>query len=134
GNNNIEFEGEIKDTNIKFKVDNIFYDKKYDKKVIVDLNNNLVQDNEYNTTFESYENNILELKTSSVEGIDFKREDNEYKFNSQSANGVEVSENVYKIYEVITSFDILDEGDGTIEIDIDSIAKDKIEGFEININ
>ena len=134
GDKIIEFEGEVKDTNITFKVDNIFYDKKYDKKVIVDLNNKLVQDNEYNTTFESYENNILELKTSNVEGIDFKREDNEYIFNSQSAHGYEFSENVYKIYEVITRFDILNEVDGILEIDIDSIAKDKIEGFEININ
>ena len=47
---------------------------------------------------------------------------------------LKVPENIYKIYEVITRFDILDEGDGTIEIEIDSIAKDKIEGFEININ
>src|SRR5699024_10401255 len=52
--NNIEFEGEVEDNNIIFKCDGIFYDKKYGKKVIVDLNNELVQDNEYNTTFESY--------------------------------------------------------------------------------
>lgn len=134
GDKMIEFEGEVKDTNITFKVDNIFYDKKYDKKVIVDLNKKLVQDNQYNTTFESYENNILELKTSNVEGIEFKKENNEYKFNSQSAHGVEVPENIYKIYEVITRFDIFDEGDGTIEINIDSITKDKVKGFKVNIN
>lgn len=134
GDKMIEFEGEVKDTNITFKVDNIFYDKKYDKKVIVDLNKKLVQDNQYNTTFESYENNILELKTSNVEGIEFKKENNEYKFNSQSAHGVEVPENIYKIYEVITRFDIFDEGDGTIEINIDSITKDEVKGFKVNIN
>ncbi len=134
GDKMIEFEGEVKGSDITFKVDNIFYDKKYDKKVIVDLNKKLVQDNEYNTTFESYENNILELKTSNVEGIEFKREDNEYKFNSQSAHGVEEPKNIYKIYEVITRFDILDESDGIIEINIDSITKDKVKGFEVNIN
>jgi len=134
GDKMIEFEGEVKDTDITFKVDNIFYDKKYDKKVIVDLNRELVQDNEYNTTFESYENNILELKTSNVEGIEFNRDDNQYKFNSQSAHSHEISENIYKVYEVITRFDILDEGDGTIEINIDSITRDKVKGFEVNIN
>ena len=99
GNNNIEFEGEVEDNNIIFKCDGIFYDKKYGKKVIVDLNNELVQDNEYNTTFESYENNILKLKTENVEDIEFKNED-----------------------------------DGIIEIEIESIAKDKIKGFEFKIN
>ena len=99
GNNNIEFEGEVEDNNIIFKCDGIFYDKKYGKKVIVDLNNEVVQGNEYNTTFESYENNILKLKTENVEDIEFKNED-----------------------------------DGIIEIEIESIAKDKIKGFEFKIN
>ena len=99
GNNNIEFEGEVEENNIIFKCDGIFYDKKYGKKVTVDLNNELVQDNEYNTTFESYENNILKLKTENVEDIEFKNED-----------------------------------DGIIEIEIESIAKDKIKGFEFKIN
>ncbi|EOR25206.1 hypothetical protein A500_10725 [Clostridium sartagoforme AAU1] len=134
GNNNIEFQGEVKIGNITFKCDGIFYDKKYDKKIIVDLKNKLVQDNEYNTTFEGYENNILKLKTENVEGIEFKEEENKYKFNSQSVHQQEIGENLYKIYEVITSFDILDESDGIIEIDIDSISKDKINGFEFKLN
>lgn len=134
GNDNIEFEGEVKDNNIIFKCDGIFYDKRYGKKLIVDLNNKLVQDNEYNTTFESYENNILKLKTENVEDIEFESESKEYKFNGKSADFKEVSQNLYKINEVITSFDIVDEGDGIIEIDIDFIAKDKIAGFEFKIN
>lgn len=123
-----------KDNNIIFKCDGIFYDKRYGKKLIVDLNNKLVQDNEYNTTFESYENNILKLKTENVEDIEFESESKEYKFNGKSADFKEVSQNLYKINEVITSFDIVDEGDGIIEIDIDFIAKDKIAGFEFKIN
>lgn len=134
GNNNIDFEGEIKDDNIIFKCDGIFYDKKYGKKVIVDLNNELIQDNEYNTTFESYENNILKLKTENVEEIKFKNEDDKYKLSGQSAHDQEVSENLYKVYEVITSFNIIDEGDGILELEIDYIAKDKINGFEFKIN
>lgn len=133
GYNNIEFEGEIKGDKIIFKCDGIFYDKKYDKKVIVDLNNGVVQDNEYNTTFESYENNILKLKTENVEGIEFENEENKYIVNNKSAHAQEVSDNLYKINEVITSFNILDEGNGILEIKIDSIAKNKINGFEAKI-
>ena len=134
GNNNIEFEGEVEDNNIIFKCDGIFYDKKYGKKVIVDLNNELVQDNEYNTTFESYENNILKLKTENVEDIEFKNEDDKYKLTSKSATGQEIDRNLYKVNEIITTFDILDEDDGIMEIEIESIAKDKIKGFEFKIN
>ena len=134
GNNNIEFEGEVEDNNIIFKCDGIFYDKKYGKKVTVDLNNELVQDNEYNTTFESYENNILKLKTENVEDIEFKNEDDKYKLTSKSANGQEIDRNLYKVNEIITTFDILDEDDGIMEIEIESIAKDKIKGFEFKIN
>ena len=134
GNNNIEFEGEVEDNNIIFKCDGIFYDKKYGKKVIVDLNNELVQDNEYNTTFESYENNILKLKTENVEDIEFKNEDDKYKLTSKSATGQEIDRNLYKVNEIITTFDILDEDDGIMEIEIGSIAKDKIKGFEFKIN
>lgn len=133
-NNNIEFEGEIKGEDIIFKCDNIFYDKKYGKKVIVDLNNKTIQDNEYNTTFESYENNILKLKTEEVEGIDFINETEKYIFNSQEAHILEVSENIYKPYEIVTSFNIIDEGEGSIEFEINSIAKDKLKGFEFEIN
>ena len=134
GNNNIEFEGEVEDNNIIFKCDGIFYDKKYGKKVIVDLNNELIQDNEYNTTFESYENNILKLKTENVEDIEFKNEDDKYKLTSKSATGQEIDRNLYKVNEIITTFDILDEDDGIMEIEIESIAKDKIKGFEFKIN
>lgn len=134
GDKRIEFEGEVKDSNIIFKCDGIFYDKKYGKKLIVDLNNKLVQDNEYNTTFESYENNILQLKTENVEDIEFERESKEYEFISKSGFGESVSENLYKRSPIITSFDIVDEGDGIIEIDINFIAKDKSGGFEFVIN
>jgi hypothetical protein len=133
-NNNMDFEGEIKGDNIIFKCDGIFYDKKYGKKVVVDLNNEVVQENEYNTTFESYENNILKLKTENVEEIEFKNEDDKYKLISKAANGQEVGESLYKINEIITSFDILDKDDGIMEIEIESIAKDKIKGFEFEIN
>lgn len=134
GNNIIEFEGEIKSNNIIFKCENIFYDKKYGKKVIVDLKNKLIQDNEYNTTFESYEDNILKLKTSDVEGINFINETKEYKVDRQGIHTKEVSPNLYKAYEIITSFNIIDEGDGIIEFEINSIAKDKEKGFEFEIN
>ena len=94
----------------------------------------LVQDNEYNTTFESYENNILKLKTENVEDIEFKNEDDKYKLTSKSATGQEIDRNLYKVNEIITTFDILDEDDGIMEIEIESIAKDKIKGFEFKIN
>ncbi|MBE6053840.1 MAG: DUF4179 domain-containing protein [Clostridium sartagoforme] len=133
GNNNLEFEGEIKDNNITFKADNIFYDKKYDKSIIVDLNNKIAQDNEYNISLESYEDNILTLRAENVEGIQFKIEEDKYKFNKQSQHGYEEGNKFIPI-EVITSLEILQEGDGIVEIQIDSIAKDNIEGFEFNIN
>ena len=134
GDKRIDFEGEIKDKDIIFKCDNIFYDKKYDKKIIVDLKNKLIQDNEYNTTFESYENNILKLKTENVEGINFINETEKYTFNRQEIHTLEVSKNRYKAYEIITSFNIIDEDDGILELEIDSITKDKVKGFKFEIN
>lgn len=133
GNNNVEFEGEIKDNNIVFKCDSIFYNKKLGKKIIVDLNNKLVQDNEYNTSLESYENNILKLKTSNVEEIEFKIEEDKYKFKEKETHSYEEGNKLIPI-EVITSLEILQEGDGIIELDIDSITKDKVDGFEVKIN
>ncbi len=134
GDKRIDFEGEIKDKDIIFKCDNIFYDKKYDKKIIVDLKNKLIQDNEYNTTFESYENNILKLKTENVEGINFINKTEKYTFNRQEIHTLEVSKNRYKAYEIITSFNIIDEDDGILELEIDSITKDKVKGFKFEIN
>ncbi len=134
GDKRIDFEGEIKDKDIIFKCDHIFYDKKYDKKIIVDLKNKLIQDNEYNTTFESYENNILKLKTENVEGINFINETEKYTFNRQEIHTLEVSKNRYKAYEIITSFNIIDEDDGILELEIDSITKDKVKGFKFEIN
>ncbi len=133
GNNNIEFEGEVKDTNIKLKADSIFYDEKYDKKVIVDLNKEVVQDNKYNISFESYKDNILTLKAENVQDIQYKIEEDKYKFKAQEQHSYEEGNNIIPI-ELITNFEILQEGDGIIEIYIDSITKDKVKGFEMNIN
>lgn len=133
GNNNIEFEGEVKDTNIKLKADSIFYDEKYDKKVIVDLNKKVVQDNKYNISFESYEDNILTLKAKNVQDIQYKIEEDKYKFKAQEQHSYEEGNKFIPI-ELITNFEILQEGDGIIEIYIDSITKDKVKGFEMNIN
>ena len=133
GNNNIEFEGEVKDTNIKLKADSIFYDEKYDKKVIVDLNKEVVQDNKYNISFESYKDNILTLKAENVQDIQYKIEEDKYKFKAQEQHSYEEGNNFIPI-ELITNFEILQEGDGIIEIYIDSITKDKVKGFEMNIN
>ena len=133
GNNNIEFEGEVKDTNIKLKAYSILYDEKYDKKVIVDLNKEVVQDNKYNISFESYKDNILTLKAENVQDIQYKIEEDKYKFKAQEQHSYEEGNNFIPI-ELITNFEILQEGDGIIEIYIDSITKDKVKGFEMNIN
>ena len=123
----------VKDTNIKLKADSIFYDEKYDKKVIVDLNKKVVQDNKYNISFESYEDNILTLKAKNVQDIQYKIEEDKYKFKAQEQHSYEEGNKFIPI-ELITNFEILQEGDGIIEIYIDSITKDKVKGFEMNIN
>lgn len=133
GINNIEFQGELKEGSIIFKADGIFYDKKYDKKIIVDLTNRLVKDNEFNTSFESYENNILQLKTENVEGIEFKNEDKRYILTGQYAHLEEFSDGSSKVIEIITNLEIFEEDDGFIELEIEAIAKDKTSGFEAEI-
>ena len=92
-----------------------------------------MQDNEYNITLESYENNILTLRAENVEDIIFKEKEDKYILLNQSYRGYE-TENKFTPFEVVTSFDILNEGDNMIELEIESIVKDKINGFEFKIN
>ena len=133
GNNNIEFEGEIKGNNIKFKADHIFYDEKYDKKIVVDLSKKIVEDNKYNISFDGYEDKILTLKAENVQDVQYKIEEDKYKFKEKETHSYEEGNKLIPI-EVITSLEILQEDDGIIEINIDSITKDKVDGFEVKIN
>lgn len=136
GNNNIEFQGEIKDGNITFKCDGIYYAKKGEKVIKVDLYQGLVQENEYNTVFESYNNGILTLKSENVQNIEFNMESEKYKLKNKGLHGeiINEEENIYKIYEVITELELIGEQSDILELKIDSIIKDKTEALEFKLN
>lgn len=136
GNNSIEFQGEIKDGNITFKCDGVYYAKKGEKVIVVDLYKGLVKENEYNTIFESYNNGILTLKSENVQNIGFNGESEKYKLKGQSYHGERVNEeeNIYKIYEVVTELELIGEQSDILELKIDSIIKDKTEALEFKLN
>lgn len=90
---------------------------------------------------DKFNNNLKEItinnnliKIENVEEIDFAMKASKYSVKGKEIHGTEVGGNLYRINEIITSFDILDEEKGIMEIEIESIVKDKINGFEFKIN
>ena len=73
-NNCIEFQGEIKEDikSLTFIFDDLYYARKDDRNIIVDLKNKIVEKNDYNFEFISLIGNELTLKADSVKSVSFE--------------------------------------------------------------
>lgn len=73
-NDFVEFQGEIKEDikSLTFIFDNLYYARKDDRRIIVDLKNKLVEPNDYNFEFISLVGNELTLKADSVKSVSFE--------------------------------------------------------------
>ena len=133
-NNFIELQGEIKE-NIKsltFVFDDLYYARKDDRKIIVDLKNKVVEDNDYNIEFVSLIGNELTLKSDFVRSISF---DNIILENGEdliTESGESCIEDKDKYY-VKSYIKLNDTNVDKVELKIGWIMKDKVKGDSIKL-
>ena len=133
-NSLIEFQGEIKD-NIKsliFKFDKLYYAEKNNRKIIVDLKNEIVKSNDYKFEFVSFIGDELTLKAESVEGISFESviyDNGDELFSESGTSCINQGDEYYvKSYLKLNNPNV-DE----IELKIGWIMKDKVNGGAVEL-
>lgn len=133
-NNLIELQGEIR-KNIKsltFVFDNLYYARKDNRNIIVDLKNKVVEDNDYNIEFVSLIGNELTLKSDFVRSISF---DNIILENGEdliTESGESCIEDKDKYY-VKSYIKLNDTNVDKVELKIGWIMKDKVKGNSIEL-
>lgn len=135
-NRYIELQGEIKD-NIKsltFKFDSMYYARKDNRSIIVDLKNKVVEQNDYNFEFVSLIGDKLILKAEDVESVSFENIilDNGDDLISESGISCVDDEDSGEYY-VKSYLKLKDPNLDKIELKIGWIMKDKVKGSSINL-
>lgn len=130
GNNrNIDFQGEIKDENVTLKYDGIYYARRDNRKITIDLLNKKIEDNNYGIELESIEGDIINLKAKDTNDFSFKVEGGVFHKISGSVRQVEG-----KAIESGVKLGIVDKERETLELYLDYILRDKTKGVEFKLN
>ena len=129
GNENIGFEGEIKEENLLFKCDGIYYAKRDNRNIRVDLLNKKVEKNDYDIEVESIEDNLITLYSENTVGFNFKIDDEIFDIISRSADRLN-----NKFYESRVTIELVDKNKENLELYLESIIKDKTEALEFKLN
>lgn len=135
-NNFIEFQGEIKDNikSLKFKFDSIYYARKDNRSIIVDLKNKVVEKNDYNFEFVSLVGDELILKAQDVESVSFENIilDNGDELISESGVSCIGDKNSDEYY-VKSYLKLKDSNADKVELKIGWIMKDYVKGNSTNL-
>lgn len=129
GNENIEFQGEIKDGNLVFKCDGIYYARRDNRNIKIDLLNKRAEENDYDIEVESIEDNLIILHSENTSDIDFKRDDEVFNFISRSTDRVN---NKFIGSRIV--LELIDKNKETLELYLERIMKDKAKGLEFKLN
>lgn len=135
-NRYIELQGEIKD-NIKsltFKFDSMYYARKDNRSIIVDLKNKVVEANDYNFEFVSLIGDELILKAQDVESVSFENIilDNGDELISESGVSCIGDKNSGDYY-VKSYLKLKDSNVDKVELQIGWIMKDYVKGISTNL-
>lgn len=135
-NRYIELQGEIKD-NIKsltFKFDSMYYARKDNRSIIVDLKNKVVEANDYNFEFVSLIGDELILKAQDVESASFENIilDNGDELISESGVSCIGDKNSGDYY-VKSYLKLKDPNVDKVELQIGWIMKDYVKGISTNL-
>lgn len=135
-NRYIELQGEIKD-NIKsltFKFDSMYYARKDNRSIIVDLKNKVVEANDYNFEFVSLIGDELILKAQDVESVSFENIilDNGDELISESGVSCIGDKNSGDYY-VKSYLKLKDPNVDKVELEIGWIMKDYVKGISTNL-
>ena len=135
-NNCIEFQGEIKEDikSLTFIFDDLYYARKDDRKIIVDLKNKVVEKNDYNFEFISLIGNELTLKADSVKSVSFEKIILENGDDLISESGTScIGDEDSGEYYVKSYLRVNDPNVDKVELEIVWIMKDKVEGNSIEL-
>lgn len=135
-NNCIEFQGEIKEDikSLTFIFDDLYYARKDDRKIIVDLKNKVVEKNDYNFEFISLIGNELTLKADSVKSVSFENIILENGDDLISESGTScIGDEDSGEYYVKSYLRVNDPNVDKVELEIGWIMKDKVEGNSIEL-
>ncbi len=132
----VELQGEIKE-NIKkltFQFDSMYYARKDNRSIIVDLKNRLVEPNYYNFEFENLIGNELILKAEDVESVSFENITLENGDDLISESGVScISDEENDNYYIKSYFKLNDVNVDKVKLEIFWIMKDKVKGNSIDL-
>lgn len=132
----VELQGEIKDTikSLTFKFDSMYYARKDNRIITVDLKNKLVEPNDYNFEFESLIGNELILKAEDVESVSFENIILENSEELISESGVScISDEENDKHYVRSYLKLNDANTDKVELKIYWIMKDKTKGNSIDL-
>ncbi|WP_195989263.1 DUF4179 domain-containing protein [Clostridium sp. D53t1_180928_C8] len=132
----VELQGEIKEgiKKLTFQFDSMYYARKDNRSIIVDLKNKLVEPNGYNFEFEDLIGNELILKAENVESVSFENIILENGDDLISESGVScISDEENDNYYIKAYLKLNDVNVDKVELKIFWIMKDKIEGNSIDL-
>lgn len=132
----IEFSGEISDDikSLKFICDGVYYAKKDERDISVDLIKGDVEENPYGIEFVSFKNKVLTLRTTNVESLSFEEildENGEYIV---STRGLSTRGNEEEgTYEVLSYLKVEADNIEELGLKVRWILKDRTEGIEVEL-
>ena len=135
-NRYIELQGEIKDNirSLTFKFNSMYYARKDNRNIIVDLKNKVVEANDYNFEFVSLIGDELILKAQDVESVSFENIilDNGDELISESGVSCIGDKNSGDYY-VKSYLKLKDSNVDKVELQIGWIMKDYVKGISTNL-
>lgn len=113
GGKSIEFNGELASDvkSLEFQCDGVYYAKKAEKNISVNLIEGIVAPNNYGIEFISFKDNILKLKSKDIKNISFNNIEEEYSVRESSisnSSNNEINETVIELSIENFNEDILD--------------------------
>lgn len=112
----------------------MYYARKDNRSIIVDLKNKLVEPNDYNFEFENLNGNELILKAQDVESVSFENIILENGDDLISESGVScISDEENDNYYIKSYLKLNDVNVDKVELKIFRIMKDKVEGNSIDL-
>ena len=129
----IEFQGEVKGNvkSLTFEFDKLYYARKDNRSIVVDLKDKVVEPNYYDFEFVSLIGNELILKGENIKSISFENEDN--LFSEVGTSCIDEDERDDDDFYVKSYFKLNDTSMDKLELEIGWIMKDNIKGNSIEL-
>lgn len=141
GNSAIEFSGEIKEgvKSLKFECDGVYYARKDNRDIVINLKDRVVEPNDYGFTFaldekvEDIVGNQIIIKSNEIKGASFTIVSNENDQYILEDKGQSFYGNDEEVYTTQCYFNVLDSNVEKVTLKLEWVRKDITEAISVNL-